>query len=184
MVEGKRDPGRAAREQAIGAAEHGVLFVQDGLDAGALGRQHRRDRSVAAEADHDRGRQAAQDGARLEPAAHQLQRAARPRHQAAAGQAAGADVMHLDLGLAVAEALAARIGDERHAAAARDQLAGQRLGREHVAAGAAGGEHDEGPGPVHDGFRRHDRSPRPTRRRVSASSMPMPSDSASSDEPP
>ena len=54
-----------------------------------------------------------------------------------------ANAMQRDLGQAIAESLAAPVGDERDAMAAREQRAGQRLGREHMAAGAAGGEDDE-----------------------------------------
>jgi len=77
----------------------------------------------------------------------------------------------------LAEAAAAPVGDERHAVAARQQLAGQRLGGKQVAAGAAGGEQDQPAGA-------HSESPMPTRRRDKASSIPMAMASASTDEPP
>ena len=94
---------------------------------------------------------------------------------AGAGEAAGGDAMGFDRGQPLAETAAAAVGDEGDGVAARQQLAGERLGREHVATGAAGGERDA---------RAHVASPRPARRRVSASTMPMASESASSDEPP
>jgi len=62
--------------------------------------------------------------------------------------------------------------------AALNQLFGQRLGRKQVPAGTAGGE-DEArcAGRAQNSFP-------PSRRRVSASIIPMPSASASIDEPP
>ena len=63
------------------------------------------------------------------------------------------------------------------ALASRHELARERLGREEVAASAAAGEHDEA-------GCRHTSSPVPKRRRVMASTMPMPMPSAISDEPP
>ena len=87
--------------------------------------------------------------------------------------------MGVDRGQALAEAAAAAVGDEGDAMAARQQFAGERFGRKHVAAGAAGGERDDSLPPD-----AHVASPRPARRRVSARTIPMVSEIASSDEPP
>jgi hypothetical protein len=40
------------------------------------------------------------------------------------------------------DALPALVGHQRHAMPAPHQLGGERMGRHHVAAGAAGGEHE------------------------------------------
>ena len=80
-------------------------------------------------------------------------------------------------------ALPALIGDQRDGVAAPHQLLAQGVGREHVPAGAAGGQDDAPPG--HDAP--HDRRLRPVAkrlRRVSASTMPMVTASANMDEPP
>ena len=102
-------------------------------------------------------------------------------HAHPAGHGAGADAIGFDLRQVGAETAAARVGDQRHGDVARQQLTGEGLGREHVAPGAAGGEHDLGGAFGADAH--HAASP-PTRRRVSASSMPMPSARAISEEPP
>jgi len=59
------------------------------------------------------------------------------------GETAGGDAMGFDGGQPLAEPAAAAVGDQGDAVAAREQLAGQRFGREHVAAGAAGSERDD-----------------------------------------
>ena len=89
---------------------------------------------------------------------------------------AARDAEDLDRRQAVAEAAAAAVGDQDHAPAAGDEGAGQRLRRKHMAAGAPGGEQDRARG--------HEIPPGPKRRRDSASSMPMASARASSEEPP
>ena len=76
---------------------------------------------------------------------------------------------------AVPEPGAATVGQQRDGIAAAIELAGQRRGREHVTAGAAGGENDGAPA--------HGRSS-PMRRLVRASSNPMASATAISDDPP
>ena len=67
-----------------------------------------------------------------------------------------------------------RIGHQMDPHAAIGELPGHRLGREQVAAGAARGEHER---------RAHNALPA-SRRRVSASSIPIPNPSASIEEPP
>ena len=114
-----------------------------------------------------------------EYAAGQRQRRLAGAQRAAAGDAGAADDEPFEPGEHRAlQTAGARIGHQRHAPAAREQFARQRLGGEEVAARAAGGDHD--------GKRRgssHGTSPW-CRRRVSASSMPMPSATASADDPP
>ena len=83
-------------------------------------------------------------------------------------------MVRLDFASPPGESLGSCIAEEMHLAAAAEQLGCQRLGREQMAAGAAGGEHEG---------RTHSSLP-PSRRRVSASIIPMPSPSASIDDPP
>ena len=61
-----------------------------------------------------------------------------------APQLGGTHMVRLDLGNPPGEGLGSRIAEEMHLAAPAEQLDGQRLGREQMAAGAAGREH-EGP---------------------------------------
>ena len=78
--------------------------------------------------------------------------------------------------------LAARIGDQREGHAARLEFAGQRFGREHMPAGAAGRQDHrprEGTRPGH-----HTASLRPACSRVSDSIMPTQIAMASAEEPP
>jgi len=111
----------------------------------------------------------------FESAERQLQKTQRLAQKVAA-DLAGADPMQRHAGKIAAEGSAAAVGHQCHGAAAGQQRARQGFRREHVSAGAAGGEHD------HAGLA-HVSTP-PKRRRVSASAMPMPRPSASIDEPP
>ena len=78
--------------------------------------------------------------------------------------------------------LAARIGDQCERDATRLELAGQRFGREHVPAGAAGRQDDR---PL-EGTRlgHHTASRKPACSRVSDSIMPTQIAMASAEEPP
>ena len=168
-------------QHAVGPAEHGILLVQHGREAGALGGIDRRHRGIAAEA-HDEGRaQTDHEAARLEIAPQELRDALGAAQQAAAGKPRRRDAEDLDRRQAVAEAAAAAVGDQDHAPAAVDEGAGQRLRRKHMAAGAPGGEQDRPCGLARGG---HEIPPGPKRRRDRARSMPMASARASSEEPP
>ena len=136
-------------------------------------RQHGRHRGVAAEAHRGGRRQRAQQASGLQRAQRQAGEADHLAGEPGA-EPAGPDAVQRHARQRIAESLAAPVGDQRDAEAAPEQLARQRLRREHVAAGAAGGERDEGA---------HASTP-PKRRRVNASAMPMASPSDSSDEPP
>src|SRR5262249_27453416 len=74
--------------------------------------------------------------------------------------------------------IGAPVASEVHPTASRDELFGQRLRRKQVAASAAGGNHK---GRALGGA--HNSAPL-RRRRVSPSIIPIPSPSASIDEPP
>ena len=132
-------------EKPVGAAEHGVLLVQDHrrtLPHQTRG-QHRRDAGIAAEADHRRGVDAREDPPRLQhAAAHRQHRLARAQ-RAAAGDAGAADDEPLEPREHRAlQTAGARVGHQRHAPPARQQFARQRLGGKEVAARAAGGDDD------------------------------------------
>ena len=51
--------------------------------------------------------------------------------------------MHLDAREQARNARASGVGDQRNGVAATDQLLGERMRRDHMAAGAAGGEQEE-----------------------------------------
>ena len=150
----------------------------------ALAGEHRGHRGVAAEADHHVAAQRLEQAARLEHAEAELERALELAKRAASGQGAGADAVGFDLRQVGTEPAAAPVGDERHLEPAAEQFPGQRLGREHVPAGAPGGQDDTPRRRAPERFPAHGVSPAPTRRRVSASTMPMASARPIVDEPP
>ena len=167
------DGGHPGCQRGVGPAENGVLLVDHAGRAGPDRGEHGRQGGIAAEPDGGRRMEPRDQPARLQPAIAERGHAARGASDAAA-QMARRDAVDPGPG-PVAETGAAAIGDHRHGIAAAVELAGERRGREHVPAGAARGE-DDGAGA-------HDRSS-PMRRLVSASSSPMASATAISDDPP
>ena len=100
-----------------------------------------------------------------------------------ARDASGADGVGVDVAERTRPGRAAPVGEQRERVAALAQLARQRFRREHVAAGAAGDQHDGMT--MGEVLGRHGHiSPRPTRLRVSASTKPMVMAMPISDEPP
>ena len=84
--------GRARRgQQPVGAAEHGVLLVDRGRNAELVRRQHRRDRGIAAEADHRRRAEPAQQPSGLRPRPSASWRRPRARAASCRRRAAGRD---------------------------------------------------------------------------------------------
>ena len=123
--------------------------------------------------------EAAHQAARLQHAQAKAEKVPQLGDQTLAGDAAGGDAMHVDLRQPVAETLAALVGRQGDAQAPHQQDARQGLRREHMAAGAAGRQQDEGC------RRGHHESRLPGNRlRVSARSMPTPSAMATIEEPP
>ena len=167
------DPPHPRRQQSVGAAEDRILLVDRGRQAEVSGRQHRRDRGIPAKAD-DAGRsQPAQQPSGLQrPQGELAQRLCGMRR--AAAEPPGAHLVDLDRGDPCGKSLGPRVGEKVNLLPALQELQRQRLCREEMPAGAAGGEHI---GPAHS-------SPPPSRRRVSASIIPIPRPSASSEEPP
>jgi hypothetical protein len=98
--------------------------------------------------------------------------------QGAAAKPSGAHLTDRDPRNLLGEGVGAPVGREIYPTALAHELAGQRLGREQMAAGAARRQHK-----IELGSGGHTSVP-PRRRRVSASIIPMPSAKASIDEPP
>ena len=91
-----------------------------------------------------------------------------------APERAGAYAMHLDPRNTPDKGIGSCVAQKMDLAAAAEELVGQRLGGEQMSAGAAGGEH-----------KGHGHRPLPSsRRRVSASIIPIPRPSASNEDPP
>ena len=137
LVVGSGDRGRIAGQQAVDAAEHRILLMQDGGDLERACRKQRRKGRIAAEADDHVGPELAVECLGIAPAgkhrAHRFQPADR-----AAAQPSGREDMD---GHAVEQAGnlgAAGIGDQPDAVAARFQFRGERMRRDHMPAGAAG----------------------------------------------
>ena len=186
----RRRPGAAGdhldprREAAVDPPEHAVLLVDQPRDLQGPRRQHRRQRRVAAEARDHRRTVAAHRHQRPGGAGGDRERGRHPldRRALREGGGRGRPPLHR-VREAAGVAGAAGVGGERHPPAVRQHLLGQRLRREHVPAGAAGGD---------DEVRRVQRAGPPNmssisccgRFRVSASSVPSPSAAAISDDPP
>jgi hypothetical protein len=163
-----------AGDEPVDAAEYCVLLVDRGAEAVAGGGDGRQAR-IAAETDDGGGLQAAEERARGEIARHEAERADEAA-QEAAGHPADRQAVRVERAEAPAIARPPVVGHEGEAEAARGERSRQRFRREHVAAGTAGREDHE--------RRAHSVSPAPKRLRLSASTKPMPSAIASSDEPP
>jgi hypothetical protein len=176
LIEAQSETLGARREEAVGAAHHGVLFVQQGRDIVALRGGEWRNGRISAEPDNHCGIEAAKQSPRLHVAQAKTREVAQARDQPLAGNAARCDAMHLHLRQPVAEAAATLIGREIDLKATRQQRPRQRFRREHMAAGAAGRQQDAG--------RNHVSRLPGKRLRVSASSMPTPSAMAMIEEPP
>ena len=177
------------RSEPVDPAQYRILFVDDGRNIAAIGREQRRISRVTAKADDRRWlecfvklhRHAAtfENGAcTTDPAARIL------------GDTAGGKNMDLSFIDHAGNFLAARIGDQCHAMAAQDQLPRQRIGRDHMPAGAASREHIMF-GKTHTAIRPCSGHAEPycerSRygfRRVNASKSPIPMHKANIDEPP
>ena len=167
------DPPGARRQQTIGAAEDRVLLVDRGRQTEISSRKHRRDRGIAAEADDAGGGKPAQQSSCLQDPQREFAQRVRGVRRPAP-ESPGAHMMDLDPGNPSGKGLGPQIGEKVDLTPAAQKLDRQRLGREQMPAGAAGSEHIG---------RAHSPLP-PSRRRVSASIIPMPRPSASSDDPP
>ena len=121
LGEGGGDRRAPGGQQAVGAAEHGVLLVQQGRRCRRAGRLDRRHRGIAAEADDEGAAAAGSEPARLETAdGRSCGDALGAAQQAAAGKPRRRDAEDLDRRQAVAEAAAAAVGEQDHAPAAGD----------------------------------------------------------------
>ena len=177
----QRQPVGIARQRAVGAAQHGVLFVQQhrGTPPQQPRGQHRRDRRIAAESHHDVGIQPGENArapARCRPPAIPRPRRPAPRRVRRSRRRGSRIAPARRTPRCSGWPSAHRSSAPR--AGCAPPVPRQRLGREEMAAGAAGRDDDRAdPGPSHGA------SPW-LRRRVSASSIPMPSATASTDDPP
>ena len=139
MMVGDRNRIDPSRHQPVGAAQHGILFVDD---AGRLGRargEQAGQRRIAAEADNHRRVEIADQVDRHRAPLADRQRRLHPADGAALN-AAGGQYMRFQLGRRARNPEAAVVADQRDAVPARDQFAGERIGGEHMTAGASGGE--------------------------------------------
>ncbi len=136
-----------------------------------------RKRGIAAEPDNRVRTFFPQQAERGKGAARQCREEADAAESAAARRRRRRHDMGDDAFHAIGVGPAAFIGEQQDALAAPDQFFRQSQGGEHVAARAAGGQHD--------GFSaRRAHIAIPERRRVSANSIPMPNERARTDEPP
>ena len=140
-----------AGQQAVDPAEHGILLVDDGRDLRRAGGEQRRQRRIAAEADHRLRAMVAYKRARLSPPGHDRSRRLDPAERPAAQPPGGQDMRDHPVEQP-GNAGAALVGDQRDVVAARHQLRGERVGRDHMAAGSPGCESEIHPGrqsPLH-----------------------------------
>jgi len=127
--------------------------------------------------DHDIRGEAAQQPSRLDDAEPHLSDAIH-QIQGPTAKPSGPHLTDGDPGDLLGKGVGAAVGREMHPTALAHEFARQGLGREQMAAGAAGRQHK-----IEFRTGGHTSLP-PSRRRVSASIIPMPSASASIDEPP
>ena len=175
------------REQLVGAAEHGVLLMDQGRDAAQPGSGHRRKGRIAAEADHRRRPQLAHQAEAGEHALAEHPGGARDRERIAAPERRARN--HVSGAGREVAAIAGRplVGCEIDDDAALCERDGQRLGRKQMPSGPAGSDDDERRGARPPAVRRGHQAGLPAntapgaassvargRSRVKASSMPMP----------
>ena len=134
-----------ARQEPIGAAQHGVLLVQHhGWTATQRSRrQHGRDRRIAAKRNDRSGVQPRQDAASLHRTAcegHQRRSAA--QHPAPGDASTGDNETLVPREHRTAQPRRARVAQQHDAPPPRHQLAGQRLGRKKVPPGAPSNNND------------------------------------------
>ena len=139
LVISNADRHRIAGKQAIDPAQHRILLVEHGRDVERAGREQGRKGGIAAEADHRVGTMIAIDVLRLRPPADDGVQGLEPADRTAAEPAGRKDMDRHVLEQA-REARAAVVGDEQHLVPARLQFGGERVGRDHMSAGPAGGQ--------------------------------------------
>ena len=135
-----RDRIDLARDDAVDAAEDGVLLMDRGRDLLREGGEQRGEGGIAAEADDGGRLERAVQFTRHRPAAPHLADRARPALRLLHLEAARGQDVRLDTVEQAREAHAARVADQRHAMAAPGQFLRQRRGGDHVTARATGSE--------------------------------------------
>ena len=138
--EGRGDGGDARRQKAVGAADDGVGIVNEARYAAPHRGQHRRNRRIAAEADHGRGLELRDQLARLvETGRERCKRLGDGDWIARLKRCARNDVDHV-IGETAAEARGALVGHKMNRDAALAERCGERLGGKQVPARAASGD--------------------------------------------
>ena len=125
--------------QPVDPPEHGILLVDQGRDLVLVGGEQGRQRRISAKADHCRGLERLVEARRHRPAGQDVADRLEPARRAAAEPPRRQD-MDLDAVEQPGDTGAAIVGDQSDAMPAPHQLFGQGMGRDHMAAGAAGGE--------------------------------------------
>jgi len=133
------DPSDPRRQEAVGAAEHGVLLVDQGGEPHPVGGDHRRQRRIAAKAHHHPRRDAAEEPPCRQRAQRQFGGTRRLAPQRP-DRRTGRQAMHGDALEHRLVAGAAAVGGEMHGVAAADQHGSQSARRKQMPAGAAGGD--------------------------------------------
>jgi len=184
LVVSGADRGGVAGEQPVDPAEHRILFVQQARNVQRRGGEQSGKRGIAAEADHRVGCVFAVQPLRLATPSDHRARGFEPADRPAAEPSGGQDV-HRHTVEQPRESRAAVVGDQQHAVATALQLRGERVGRDHVAAGPSGSEdeiHAVRLSPLH--FTTYGERVKYGFRRVKASSKPIAIDRASIELPP
>ncbi len=139
------DCGCFPRKQAIDPPEHRILLVKQRRYPPRACGQQRRKRGIAAKADHRLRGMITVDRFRLAPPGEHRERPPGPAYRATA-KPSGREHVHRHLVEQARNLGPARIGDQHHAVTAGLELGAKRMGRDHVAAGPTGSEHE-----VHSG---------------------------------
>ncbi len=141
--EGAGDRVDLVGQEAVHAAEHRVLFVDDGGALGGESRQQPRQGWIAAEADDDGRVEHLERRARLHHALEDGPAGAERAHRVALLEGRGAQGDAVFGGEVVGVFVAPLVGGQHDAPAALGQFFRQGLRREHVAAGAPGRQNSE-----------------------------------------
>ena len=132
---------RPAGQQVVGPAKEGILFMKERRNACQARRQKRREGRVAAETDHRRRAAPKHQDERLREAETEFQKrqcaARKPALERRGGGKHGAAGRR-------DQARAAAVGHQQRVDPGAAKCLGHGEGREHMAAGAARGQRDQG----------------------------------------
>ena len=163
----------ARRQQPIGAAEHGILLVNQGRYSKMGRRQHRRNRRVTTKADDDGRLQSTQQLTRLDHTKCQFGEPSDGSTRCAT-ELSRPDTMDFGPRETSGHNIGSPVAREMDSNPTAHQFVRQRLRGEQMATGPTRGQQEcDAHGAVPE-----------SRRRVSASIIPMPRPSATKDDPP